>query len=85
MQEYKKKALEKNIEVCTGVLTKQLSGSPSVVTIPWKSQYKSSLRHYMQVYTFQREEKETKTSQQQLQSQILLLMPVRVTSDGKAK
>lgn len=40
----------------------------------------------MQVYTFQQEEKvtERKTSQQ-LQSQIPLLLLVRLTGDGKAK
>lgn len=41
-------------------LTKQqLVASLSVVIASWKSQYKSSLRHYMKVYTLQQEEKET--------------------------
>lgn len=52
MQEYKEKALKKNTEVCTVFSPKQqLGASPNIVTVSWKSQYRSSLRHHMQVYT----------------------------------
>lgn len=71
-------------------LTKQyLDGYHNVVSTSQESQVwnKSSLRFYMKVYTLQQGEKETerKTSQLQLQSQTLLLISIRLTSDGKAK